>query len=58
MEREAIENSTVVDPVARWVCDGDKKNHTNLEVKALILNIKHMMHHSVHFITHQSFAFY
>ena len=40
MEREAIENSTVVDPVARWVCDGDKKNHTNLEVKTLILNIK------------------
>ena len=26
--------------MARWVCDGDKKNHTNLEVKTLILNIK------------------
>ena len=32
LEREALENSTVVDLVARWVCDADKENHTNLEV--------------------------
>ena len=36
----AIENSTVVDPVARWVCDADKENHTNLKDETLILNIK------------------